>query len=713
MVEYLKSWLLEGAEGEISERMVDFVYHRLDASCKEAFLDIVFFFCNWERCMVAFGVGEMEFQELERSALVNVTDEGEVNVHDIVKARGRMLSLEGERITDLESLTDVLQDAQRIKKTKGIFLSENFELEARHLNLMKRSLRVLILIESTRIVNGECEGAFEHLRLVSIDNHDNYSRMNVSKHPKLTALIVRYDEDSNFPEVSGVTSSLKYMCIESSTLVNLVTTLSQLQSLRSLTLQNCRGFDSLPQNIGNLPFLGKLDLSSCSSLTSLSDDFDNLSSLENLDLSYCPSLISLPDSFGNLSSLNQLDLQSCSSLISLPDSFGNLSSLNRLYLTSCSSLISLPDSFGNLSSLNRLYLPSCSSLISLPDSFGNLSSLNQLELQSCSSLISLPDNFGSLSDLVELRLDACTELSVLPESFGNLGSLEKLILTHCDELSNLPQNFGQLKCLKYVSIYGCFKLQTLSSDFECLSSLVAVDASCCFQLEENAMDKLAMMKGLMFVGINGSPMLKMRWDQVKDQYSLVVRQGLRLGADRDVMHRAFFHSESKFLHVDENGQFAESPRPAAGVILCVLLTVCDLTSPSNSRYLEAVKRKWMEVKSASVEMMMMILVEVGSSWDESEGRVTEILPHLPRDTTAWIAPDNRARLLFAYSLFKVLRDEYNYNKMCDVIVSMLTSVDEEGRMKMQLLNDHYTPDFEYQDSWEKLFSPIFEASNFF
>ncbi|XP_059066985.1 disease resistance protein TAO1 isoform X2 [Cryptomeria japonica] len=777
-VEYLKSWLLQGVQGELSERMVDFVYNRLDASCKEAFLDIVFFFCNWKQQRVVSSVGAIEFGELEKAALVYVTDEGMVNVHDIVKARGRMLSPDGERIIDLQSLTDVLQDVERIKKMKGISLNESFELEVHHLNLMKKCLRVLILTESTRIVNGECKGAFENLRLLGLKNHNNYSCMDVSKHPRLTAIILDYERNSNFPEFGGtIPSSLRYVYIEGCVLVNLTITLSQIQSLHYLTLCGCSGFESLPETISNLLALEELHLMFCSSLVSLGDSFGGLSSLNDLDLHSCSSLVSLPNSFGSLSSLKKLDLRFCFSLVSLPDSFGSLSSLNNLYLESCSDLVSLPDSFGSLSSLNDLDLNSCSSLVSLPNSFGSLSSLKKLDLKSCFSLVSLPDSFGSLSSLNDLDLRCCSSLVSLPNSFGSLSSLKNLHLTSCFSLVSLPDSFGSLSSLKHLDLRSCFSLVSLPNSFGSLSSLkhldlrscfslvslpnsfgslsslkhldlrscfnlvslpdsfgssslIAVKASECYQLEENTMDKLAKMKGLMVVDIEGSPLLKKRWEQVKEQYSLaVVGFGTQIFRFEmypyeDVMRRAFFHSESKFMHVDENGQLVESASPAGGAKLWLLLKEGDVnvrdssaSSSNSSRCWEAVKKKWMELVGS--EGGQMIYVDMGGSWEEIETRVQQALPDLPSGTRAWIAPDNRARLLFAHSV-EHYYDTYaqkgdrkgELSGVQNCIVSTSVYVDEEGRPKLDDLKFIH-PDLgtktEYKPLSPQLLSPISEA----
>ncbi|GLJ09218.1 hypothetical protein SUGI_0104060 [Cryptomeria japonica] len=109
-----------------------------------------------------------------------------------------MLPPDGERITNLQSPTHVLQDVKRIKKTKGIALYESFELEVSHLNLMKRCLRVLIL-DRRGTINGECKSPFENLRFLFLDIYD-YSWMDVTKHPRLAVFILKSDAYDEFCE---------------------------------------------------------------------------------------------------------------------------------------------------------------------------------------------------------------------------------------------------------------------------------------------------------------------------------------------------------------------------------------------------------------------------------------------------------------------------------------------------------------------------------
>ncbi|KAH9299066.1 hypothetical protein KI387_030748, partial [Taxus chinensis] len=333
-VEYIIEKLQEGGDAELSERMVDFVYNRLQQSSKDAFQDIVFFFYNWERDRVAHIFGEMQLLELERAALVNITEGGQLNVHDIVNARGGMLS-DGHRISDEESLSDVLQDAQRIHNTKGIYLSDtsDYKVEAEHLNSMSRSLRVL-RFENSNIVNGECRGTFENLRFLELDYH-NYSKMDLNKLPKLAVFIGYFSEGDKFCEFSGGVSSLKEISLENATLENVTTTLCQRKSLRSLTLISCEGFSSIPETFGNL------------------------SALEELNISSCSNLVSLPESFGSLFALKRLYIQDCHNLSCLPQNFGQLKSLEYMSMNGCKGLESLSSDFGCLSSLIAIDAPFC------------------------------------------------------------------------------------------------------------------------------------------------------------------------------------------------------------------------------------------------------------------------------------------------------------------------------------------------------------------
>ncbi|KAH9289699.1 hypothetical protein KI387_033816, partial [Taxus chinensis] len=192
-VESLKKKLMEG-EKEMTERVVDVVYNSLDEDCKEAFLDIACFFHNKPRRIAGYVVGKVRLRTLEDAALVKVfpqdkvykkynsldgfvdyvdRKEGILKVQDVVRARGIRLS-QSDRIIDNKSLKDALGDSQKLHKIKAIcapfYESTNISMEAKHLDMMNSSLRILEAKGKIRI-DGRCTQSFDNLRYVDLLSH--------------------------------------------------------------------------------------------------------------------------------------------------------------------------------------------------------------------------------------------------------------------------------------------------------------------------------------------------------------------------------------------------------------------------------------------------------------------------------------------------------------------------------------------------------------
>ena len=118
----------------------------------------------------------------------------------------------------------------------------------------------------------------------------------------------------------------------------------------------------------------------------------------------------------------------------------------------------------------------------------------------------------------------------------------------------------------------------------------------------------------------------------------------------------------------------------------------------------------------------MIYVDVGGACEREERvtRVKQALPHLPSGARAWIAPDERARILFAdsvkyyYYMHEDVRAQ-SYKGVQNCIVSTSTRVDEEGRRLLDEL-EFILPDLpttvECQDISKQLLSPIKEGIHF-
>ncbi|GLJ48308.1 hypothetical protein SUGI_1019640 [Cryptomeria japonica] len=382
-------------EEDISDRMVDFVYHRLLPPVKEAFLDTISFFCGWLCEEVAYIVGEEEFRCLEDAAFVKRSEDGRVIVHDIVQARGKRMS-EQNRITDHEDLLACLKDEEKLKSLKGIFLNEKYkqppiEISDDHLNCMANSLRILAYEGSQIAFMGKCHKSFKQLRYLQIASNISDLPMEFEKLEHLSIYKGPIMQNMSFNEFPP--------------------------SLREM----------ISLNLTNMCYSSKNEVTYSKSPAKVTPD----SSLVKLSLYGLKNMQRLPDGLEKLTKLEHLYLRGCHQLAELPSKFGKLKNLKELHLSECNELKQLPTNIGQLSNLTSLQLYSCSGLSELPPSFGNLISLKILQLNYCSSLKKLPSNFGQLQNLEELYLRHCSSLEEWPLSFGDLTEMKKMDLLGC------------------------------------------------------------------------------------------------------------------------------------------------------------------------------------------------------------------------------------------------------------------------------------------
>ncbi|KAH9307726.1 hypothetical protein KI387_035637 [Taxus chinensis] len=112
---------------------------------------------------------------------------------------------------------------------------------------------------------------------------------------------------------------------ECSNLTTLPETFGNLSALQLLYLSECSKLATLPPTFGQLKSLVWLQMDGCSKLATLPPTFGQLQSLVWLNMDGCEAITTLPNSFGNLSALIILNLNRCSNLSSLPESFSQLS----------------------------------------------------------------------------------------------------------------------------------------------------------------------------------------------------------------------------------------------------------------------------------------------------------------------------------------------------------------------------------------------------
>ncbi|XP_060176730.1 putative disease resistance protein RGA1 isoform X2 [Lycium barbarum] len=289
-------------------------------------------------------------------------------------------------------------------------------------------------------------------------------------------------------------------------------------SLEHLSVYNCREFRELPQSLYNLHSLKSLRINSCTNFSSIPvpSGENHLTSLLNLELSNCDGLTSLPSGMlEHCRSLEYFRVYRCNNLVSFPLHFGEMPSLSCIDITECPKLNSVPtgglhrltglrdlfigpfselmdfeafqlvfNGIEQLSSLSRLWvfgranldsslphqLMQLSSLTgitiiefgieALPHSFGNLTSLEALDLVRCKRLRHL-DFLDAMPKLRSMLIKDCPLLEALSDRIVNLVSLEVLFLSDCEKLQHLPSKDAMVRLnkLRDLYIYGCPELE--------------------------------------------------------------------------------------------------------------------------------------------------------------------------------------------------------------------------------------------------------------
>nr|KYP43400.1 putative disease resistance protein At5g66900 family [Cajanus cajan] len=128
-------------------------------------------------------------------------------------------------------------------------------------------------------------------------------------------------------KISDVLPNLEEMNIDYCDMLQLPNGLSDIVSLKRLSITNCHKLSALPEGIGKLVNLESLRLTSCTSLEELPDSITGLQKLKFLDISDCVSLVKLPENMGELSSLERLNYIGCTRLNELPYSVTELGGL--------------------------------------------------------------------------------------------------------------------------------------------------------------------------------------------------------------------------------------------------------------------------------------------------------------------------------------------------------------------------------------------------
>ncbi|KAL1109498.1 hypothetical protein V6Z11_D03G181400 [Gossypium hirsutum] len=228
--------------------------------------------------------------------------------------------------------------------------------------------------------------------------------------------------------------------------------ISRSRHLRVLHLSDC-SLEKLPNNISYNGNIKRLPNSIC-----------NLQSLRTLALDECRGIEELPKDIRYLISLRELRVTTKQTRLQ-ENGISCLTCLRRLVFFECENLEKLFEDIQNLTALRELYIFECHNLLDLTMEELELEreeggSLRNLWIIGVPKLESLPQwiLLGSIKTLQVLKIHNLKNLSTLPTWFQHLTSLQILQILICPRLSSLPEGMQHLTALKRLEIRGCPKL---------------------------------------------------------------------------------------------------------------------------------------------------------------------------------------------------------------------------------------------------------------
>ncbi|XP_062077047.1 disease resistance protein RPV1-like [Humulus lupulus] len=218
-----------------------------------------------------------------------------------------------------------------------------------------------------------------------------------------------------------------------------------------VNLRQCSKLKTLSEMSGNIKFI-------CLRSTAIEELHSSIVFLNNLlvlDLRDCKYLKSLPKDISKLESLEYLDMGECALIDKFPELPKNLKGLD-LSGTSIRKVDS--SSFECLPCLNILYMKDCTNLESLPTSIWKLKSLFGLSFEHCSQLKRFPKILNTVKKLKELNLIG-TGIREAPSPIENLIALKKLNLSKCKRLEFISTGICRLKFLSELNLSNCPRLR--------------------------------------------------------------------------------------------------------------------------------------------------------------------------------------------------------------------------------------------------------------
>ncbi|KAF3503076.1 hypothetical protein F2Q69_00044628 [Brassica cretica] len=297
----------------------------------------------------------------------------------------------------------------------------------------------------------------------------------------LVDLKLPYSEIERVWEDNKDASKLRWVDLNHSRKLSILSGLGKAQSIEYLNLEGCTALTRLHENMEDMKCLVFLNLRGCTSLKSL--PLIKLISLKTLILSGCSKF----KAFHVISDKLEALYLDGTKVNELPVEIGVLQRLVLLNMKDCKKLKKLPCSLRDLEALEQLILSGCSKLKEFLETGGHMSSL-QILLLDGTAIKDIPDIFS----VRRLCLSWNVKISRLPDLISRFLRLQSLDLKHCKNLTHVPQLPPNLQCL---DVRGCSSLKTIAKPLVCSVPTGQIHSKFiftnCNELEKTAKEEIA------------------------------------------------------------------------------------------------------------------------------------------------------------------------------------------------------------------------------
>uniref|UniRef100_A0A1J3JH18 ADP-ribosyl cyclase/cyclic ADP-ribose hydrolase n=1 Tax=Noccaea caerulescens TaxID=107243 RepID=A0A1J3JH18_NOCCA len=454
-------------------------YDELSQEHKDIFLDMACFRTEDESYVASLldtSEAASEIKTLMNKFMIDVSD-GRVEMHDLLYTFARELCRRAyaqdergpHRLWHHQDIIDVLRNIEEGAEVRGIFLNMN-EMK-REMSLDSRTFEPMCGLRYLKIYSSHCPQQCKPNNKLNLPDGLNFPLEKVRylhwlefplkeippdfNPQNLVDLKLPYSKIERIWSDDKDTSKLKWVNLNHSSNLRVLSGLSKAQNLQRLNLEGCIAMENLPHDMQYMRSLLFLNLKGCTGLNSLPDI--NVVSLEILILSNCSNLKEFRVISQNLEAL-YLD---GTSIKELPLNIKGLQRLALLNMKGCTKLKEFPDCLDDLKSLKELILSDCSKLQNFPATSESIKVLEILRLDA-TAITEIP-NIYSLQCLCLSKND---QISSLPENISQLSQLKWLDLKYCKSLSSIPKLPPNLQ---HLDAHGCSSLKTVSNPLACLT----------------------------------------------------------------------------------------------------------------------------------------------------------------------------------------------------------------------------------------------------